>query len=325
MSLYGFRLASIDVDAVERLFLTFVLVAVTLLVRGLLVGLGHRLFSHRPAPRSWFGAEQGLNLIAGMVVVLAVAAIWFVDASHQATAVGLVTAGLALALQKVITAVAGYGVILRGDSFSVGDRIAIGDVHGDVIAIGFTQTRVMEMGQAGSGTSAGSATWVKSRQYTGRVITFSNAKIFDDPVYNYTRDFPFLWEELVIPIRYVSDRAKAEQILLDCARRHTADLSGPGQQALALMQERYFVRPSEVAPRVYCRITDNWLELTVRFLVRDRGTREIKDAISRDVLDELDAAGIGIASTTIDIVGMPPLSTSGDPTMDAITRDAPPG
>ena len=61
--------------------------------------------------------------------------------------IGLVTAGLAFALQKVITAVAGYFVILRGDTFSVGDRITMGGVRGDVIELGFIKTTIMEMGQ----------------------------------------------------------------------------------------------------------------------------------------------------------------------------------
>lgn len=60
-------------------------------------------------------------------------------------------------------------------------------------------------------------------------------------------------------------------------------------------------------PRVYWRITDDWLELTVRFVVEEHGVRDLKDAASRDILAGLDEAGIGIASATLDIVGFPPL------------------
>lgn len=58
---------------------------------------------------------------------------------------------------------------------------------------------------------------------------------------------------------------------------------------------------------MYYRLTDKWLELTVRFVAPDRGIRDVKDAISRDLLQELDAAGIGIASATFEITGLPPL------------------
>jgi small-conductance mechanosensitive channel len=218
-----------------------------------------------------------------------------------------VTAGLAFALQKVVTAIAGYFVILRGQNFNVGDRITMGGVRGDVIALGFIQTTIMEMGQPPAVQGADPAMWVRSRQYTGRVVTVSNDKIFDEPVYNYTRDFPYLWEEIGIPITYKDDRRRAERILLACAERHTVYLGELSRAALEVMQRRYFVQPADLAPKVYYRLTDNWLELTVRFVAEARGARDLKDAISRDILAAFDEAGIGIASATVDIVGFPPL------------------
>ncbi len=74
-----------------------------------------------------------------------------------------------------------------------------------------------------------------------------------------------------------------------------------------MMQRRYFITVDDMAPKVYYRITDNWLELTVRFLYNVRGVRDLKDAMSRDILTAFDAAGIGIASATYDIVGFPPV------------------
>ena len=71
------------------------------------------------------------------------------------------------------------------------------------------------------------------------------------------------------------------------------------------MQSRYAVSMADIDPHVYMRITDNWLELSLRFVVPDRGIRGIKDAMNRQILDDFDAAGIGIASATYDIVGLP--------------------
>ena len=67
--------------------------------------------------------------------------------------------------------------------------------------------------------------WVHSRQYTGRVVTVSNDKIFDEPVYNYTRDFPYIWEEMPLPISYKADRGRAERILLEAAERHAVPIA----------------------------------------------------------------------------------------------------
>ena len=64
-------------------------------------------------------------------------------------------------------------------------------------------------------------------------------------------------------------------------------------------------RGGRLEPKVYYRLTDNWLEMTVRFVTRDHGIREVKDAMSREILPVLNEAGIGIASTTFEITGLP--------------------
>ncbi len=198
-------------------------------------------------------------------------------------------------------------MILTNRVFSVGDRIAMGGVRGDVIGLGFIQTTIMEMGQPPAVQGADPAMWVRSRQYTGRVVTVSNARIFDEPVYNYTRDFPYIWEELTVPITYRDDRRRAEGIILEVVERHTVDISEMSREALEKMRGRYFVHIGDLKPRVFMRLTDNWLELSCRFLARDHGVREMKDSMSREILDGFDAAGIGVASATFDIVGLPPL------------------
>ena len=123
-----------------------------------------------------------------VLLLLGLASIWFDDPTRLTTALGLVTAGLAFALQRVVTALAGYVLILRGKTFNVGDRIVMGGVRGDVIALGFIQTTIMEMGQPPPVQNADPAMWVQGRQYTGRIVTVSNAKMFDEPVFNYTRE-----------------------------------------------------------------------------------------------------------------------------------------
>ena len=128
--------------------------------------------------------------------------------------------------------------------FTVGDRITIGGVRGDVVALGFIQTSGMEMGEPPGAHSGDPTVWVNARQYTGRVVNVTNDKLFDTPVFNYTREFPFLW-------------------------------------------------------------TDNWLEVSLRFLAPVRGVRALKDAMTRDILPAFDRAKIGIASTTFELTGMP--------------------
>ena len=125
----------------------------------------------------------------------------------------------------MVTALAGYFVILRGKTFNVGDRIAMGGVRGDVIALGFIQTTIMEMGQPPAVQEPTRRCGSRAASTPAGSSPSRNAKIFDEPVYNYTREFPYLWEEMSLPIPYKADRGRAEQILLDAAARHTVQIA----------------------------------------------------------------------------------------------------
>jgi small-conductance mechanosensitive channel len=144
-------------------------------------------------------------------------------------------------------------------------------------------------------------------------VTISNAQIFEEPVYNYSRDFQYIWEEMHIPVSYKDDRGRAEQILLDAVSRHTQEIQHLAQPELEKLKERFFVQEADLKPRVYLRITDNWVELSVRFLCGTHDIRGLKDRISRDILRDFDAAGIGIASGTYEIVGVPPIKVETTP------------
>lgn len=313
MEILGITLVGINAENGQKLVYTLVLIAILFLIRRGLRWLTSQVYRRLDQERIRFWTRQAINLATTLLLLLGLLSIWFDDPTRLATALGLVTAGLAFALQRVVTAVAGYFVILRGTTFSVGDRIVMGGVRGDVIALDLIQTTIMEMGQPPSVQNANPAMWVRSRQPTGRVVTVSNAQIFDEPVFNYSRDFPYLWEEMTLPISYTADRERAEQILMDAAKRHTVNSQDMSKDALETMRHRYFVQSASLEPAVYYRLTDNWLELSVRFVVMDRGIRDVKDAMSREILSALDEAGIGIASATFEIVGLPPLQVTRAP------------
>ncbi len=306
--LFGVHLAGISGTTAHRLILSVGFV-VALYVASYLLRLALRLVlrdSH--TGRSAFWSRQGVKLVTVIILVAGIALIWLDDPSRLASGAGLVTAGLAVALQRVITSFAAYLIVLRGRLYTVGDRITMGGVRGDVVALGFMQTTVMEMGEPPGEQGAPPAMWVEARQYTGRLVRVTNDKIFDLPVYNYTREFPFFWEEMHIPIKYGDDTARVEQIMLDAARKQVAPYREQAEQAVRELQHSYTLpEPITLEPSVYFRLTDNWVELTVRFPVPERGVRGIKDAMSREIMHALAAANIGIASGTYEIVGVPPI------------------
>lgn len=269
-----------------------------------------------------FWARQGISLVTFLLGVICFVSVWFDNPARLATGFGLAAAGLAFALQKVITSFAGYFVILRGKTFNVGDRISMGNVRGDVIALNFIQTVIMEMGEPPSVQSEDPGMWVHSRQYSGRVVTISNARIFEDPVYNYTKDFPYIWEEIRLPISYKDDRARAEQVILEVVTRNTSDIAALAQSELDRLRQMFFIESADVRPRVFLRITDNWVELAVRFLCRTHDIRGLKDRISREILAGFEKANIGIASSTYDIVGLPAIRIAGETQGQSPAADA---
>ncbi|MBV8828936.1 MAG: hypothetical protein JO108_06865 [Acidobacteriaceae bacterium] len=95
--------------------------------------------------------------------------------------------------------------------------------------------------------------------------------------------------------------------MLEAAERHTVKIADLSRPALEALEKRYAMKPSELKPQVFWRLTDNWIEMTVRFIVPDWGIRNIKSDMSREILERLDKAGIGVASGTYEVVGMPPI------------------
>jgi small-conductance mechanosensitive channel len=302
---FGVRLVGVNAENGKKLLFTIAFICVVLAISWLARITSNAVLMRLRNDRLHFWMRQVIRVFVAVLLTLGILSIWFDNPARLTTAVGLVTAGLAFALQKYISAVAGYVVILRGKTFNVGDRIVMGGVRGDVVALNFIQTTIMEMGQPPGEQADDPSMWVKSRQYTGRIVAVSNSKVFDEPVYNYTREFPYIWEEINIPIQYSADRSRAEAILLAVAQKHSARTAELSDDALAELRRRYMMKDSSVSPRVYYRLTDNWVELTVRFVTEDHAIRDVKDAMYRELLDEFDAAEIKIASQTFELVGLP--------------------
>jgi small-conductance mechanosensitive channel len=96
---------------------------------------------------------------------------------------GVAGAGIAFALQEVIASFAGWFAIALSGFFRTGDRVQLGGIRGDVIDIGVLRTTLMELGE-----------WVSGDLYSGRVVRIANSFVFKEPVFNYSADFPFLWD-----------------------------------------------------------------------------------------------------------------------------------
>jgi small-conductance mechanosensitive channel len=298
MNLFGIRFIGLNEVTVRKLVLTLVAIAAIALLRLLITAFVRLVLQRHRNDRITFWTKQATSLAAFVLVLLAAISIWFDDPSRLGTVLGLATAGIAIAAQKAVTSFAGYLVIMRGKTFTVGDRIKMGGVQGDVIALGFLQTRILEMGQPPEvNEQEQPGMWVRERQFSGRIATVTNDKIFDEAVFNFSREFPYIWDEIAVLLPQDTDRARAEQILVDAGRETTTGFAENARTAQQRMQDKYGIPLEDAAPTAYWRMTDRGLELTLRYLCPEHGTRQIRDHITRTVLSGYQSAGIRLEVT----------------------------
>ncbi len=218
--------------------------------------------------------------------------------SSLTIAFGVAGAGIAFALQEVIASIAGWVAVSFGRFYQVGDRVQLGGIMGDVIDIGVLRTTLMECGG-----------WVRGDAYNGRIVRVANSFIFKEPVYNYSADFPFLWDELILPVRYGSNQVLARKIFSEALAEVTGEFARDSKDVWTQMKERYLLEDARVDPMVTMVANDNWVEYTLRYVVDYKKRRLTKDLITEKLLEAIDLTNgqVRLGSQTIELVAVAPL------------------
>jgi small-conductance mechanosensitive channel len=214
-------------------------------------------------------------------------------------ALGVAGAGIAFALQEVIASVAGWAAVAMGNFYKIGDRVQLGGIKGDVIDIGMLRTTLMECGH-----------WVNGDLYNGRIVRVANSFVFKEPVFNYSGDFPFLWDEITVPVRYGSDHRMARAMIERVVRAEVGEYQRSAAEKWAEMVQKYRIEDARVEPMVTLVANDNWMEFTARYVVDYTRRRITKDRIFSCLLDEIGATNgkVQLASGTFELVGVPPVT-----------------
>lgn len=205
---------------------------------------------------------------------------------------GMAGAGIAFSLQEVIASIAGWFAISFANFFKTGDRVQLGGIKGDVIDIGILRTTIMEIGE-----------WVNGDQYNGRVVRVANSFVFKEPVYNYSGDFPFLWDEIAIPIRYKSDDKAVRELLLNVAQEVIGEFTLIAEQSWNEMVRKYLIEDAQVTPMITMTADENWLTYSLRYVVDFKKRRSTKDRLFSRIIEEIAQSGdnVSIASTSTEI------------------------
>jgi len=209
------------------------------------------------------------QLVALVIVVVA-----WARAFDLPLLIGLVSVGLALALQNVILCLAGWVKIVFRRPFDIGDRIQAGQHIGDVIDISLLHTYILEVGN-----------WVDADQSTGRVAYIPNSVVFTQTVFNYTQGFPYIWHELPILVTFESDWRRAKMILEDLVTRQSSDMVDKVRTLIQRMKRNYPIRYAHLHPIVYTSVRDSGVLLTVRYLAEARERRQSEADLCEEILD----------------------------------------
>lgn len=242
--------------------------------------------------RERYRKSSALATVLLVATVVAIVLLWARTLKSTGTFLGLVGAGLAVAMKEPLLAIAGRISILAGHAYSVGDRIELDQITGDVIDVGFFYTRMMELGN-----------WIGGDQATGRIVQFSNSLVFGNTaIFNYTRNFSYIWDEINLPVTYASNLRAARQILIDAGSEYTKEFLKGAQREIEQMQRYFVVSNMEVKPQVYMKVTSNWVGLTLRYLVQPKQRRIAASFIFDRVFEMLQGRNdITIASSTSDV------------------------
>ncbi len=248
------------------------------------------------SPQQRYIRRTNLGLLTTMVTLVVLVILWGRLLQNKGTFFGLLGAGLALALKEPLLSIAGRMSIWAGHLYRVGDRIEFQNMAGDVIGIGIFYTRMLEIGN-----------WIKADQATGRIVQFPNASVYQHPVYNYTQNFSYIWDELMLPVTYASDVAAASAILVKTGEEYTRDFLGPAAAEIKQLRASFLLPDLNLKPTVYTRVTSNYVELTMRYLVDPRQRRPVNSWLFERIFERVSAnPQIAISSETYDLTVHPP-------------------
>ncbi len=244
-----------------------------------------------------YKTQKGIEVF-GYVMIAILFLVFFTagNIKDYSLIIGLFTAGIAFTLQELILSIAGSFYIFAVRVYTPGDRIEINGIKGDVIDIDSIYTTIMEMGE-----------WVSSDNYSGRIVKISNAFVFKGPIKNYSMDFPFVWDELNILITYESDVELAKKIVMDSSLELLSNYVEGSKAKWGEMVERYYIENATLEPTIAIKLTDNWIEVNVRYITDyklRRGTRhKLFDAIQKETLRT--DGRVVLASATLQLLKIP--------------------
>ena len=265
-----FTYSSIQAKIIATLLAIFLIVA----LRKSIINLFILRLEDAKIRYNWLRVTTYASVGFGIIIV---GQIWLDGIGSIVTYLGLVSAGIAIALKDPITNVTGWLFILWNRPLEAGDRIQLGEHSGDVIDINFFNFTVMEIGN-----------WVDADQNTGRIIHIPNGKIFIETLANYGKGFEYIFNEIPVLITFESEWQKAKKILEKIAKDFGEHPTRAAEKEIKKASQKFLIQDQKLDPVVYTKVAESGVRLTIRYLCSPQFRRETEQEIWEEILKEFD-------------------------------------
>lgn len=258
----------LQVKIFESLFVILVIIIIQRLIKKFVLGK----IADIKVRYQW----QKISLyLSVFLIIIFLISTWLNIFGSVATFLGLISAGIAIALKDPLVNMVGWGFILIRQPFKVGDRIQIGNNSGDVIDIRLFQFSINEIGN-----------WVDADQSTGRIIHIPNGIVFSEPQASYTAGFQYIWNEIPVLITFESNWKKAKEILTKVVNHHGIMLTTEADQQIKAAAKKFLIFYSKLTPIVYTSVKDSGVMLTLRYMCSPQERRGSEENIWEDILNK---------------------------------------
>jgi small-conductance mechanosensitive channel len=257
-------------QTVGKLLLTAAIVVLLSLIRWAWIAVVHRRTDDPRVRYRWRKTATYSLAIVGLILI---GRTWLEGIQSLVTYLGLVSAGIAIALRDPIVNWFGWMFIGWRRPFTVGDRIQIGSLCGDVIDIGVSTFSVLEVAAPEIG-----------EQTTGRIVHVPNGKVFVEPLTNVTQGFNYVWNEIPVTITFESDWRRAKAILEEILQERVESVTEEAARFIRDASRRFLIRSADVHPVVYTRIVPDGVELALRYVCEARSRRKSTESVCEAVL-----------------------------------------
>lgn len=269
----------IDIDIQAKILASLAVVGIVLVLRRLVLRyVASRFDEEEDHGDAVYRARKIATYTASAIIVITLSFIWIDAFDNFATFLGLLSAGIAIALSDVLKNMVGWAYILSRRPMTVGDRVEVAGTQGDVIDVRLFRFTLMEVGN-----------WVDADQSTGRLVHIPNGILFTQQLANYTEGFFHIWEDLPVLITFESNYEKAEEILRRILAEWCPDVEATAGKKIRETARRYHIRIGALTPTVYLSVKDSGVLLTARYLTETRSRRGTAQDIWRAILEAFGA------------------------------------